>query len=65
MSAASPMSTSLTAKVVEEAQMRMSVAQAMSMARPREKPWRTEMTAERGRGSAVNTQSSLDGGKTK
>lgn len=45
MSAASPISTSLTAKVVDEAQMRMSVAQAMSMARPREKPWRTEMTA--------------------
>ena len=45
MSAASPMSTSLTANRVSLAQMRMSAQHEMSMASPIEMPCRTQMTA--------------------
>lgn len=45
MSAASPMSTSLTARRVSAAQSRTSAQQDRSMARPMDIPWRMQITA--------------------
>ena len=45
MSAARPMSTSFTASFTSFVQIRMSAQLDMSIARPKEKPWRTQITA--------------------
>ena len=47
MSAAMPMSTSLTENFVVVVETRMSQARERSRARPKEMPWRTAMTAAR------------------